>query len=322
MSFTDPLVVRLRETLSPFVSPQSRLLIAVSGGPDSVALAHAMRQLPYPLVLGHVNHQLRPGSFKDAQFVRTLANRWDIPYREARIPVRETLKRTGGSLEEVARELRYAALGKMARRNQCGAIVTAHTLNDQAETVLMNFFRGSGPSGLAGIPARRRLEAGRSSSWLLRPFLKTTRSEILGYLKSHFVKARTDPSNQSLRFTRNFIRHRTLPALEQKFPGLTRRLGNLAQIMSDEELFWSDYLTRGNLPRQVETRKRVHLQVRDLLLEGKAVARRLLRLQLPGATFDDLERLLDVLNVGKSTGPIQLSNGQTVACAGDYLRIS
>src|SRR5258706_3186634 len=129
--------------LKRWLKPGNRLLVAVSGGPDSVALAHFLRGQPYSLIIGHVDHQLRKGSALDARFVKRLAQEWDIPCRVKRMNVKAYAKTHGQGLEEAARTLRYQALAAMAKKSRCGAVVTAHAADDQAETALMNLLRGS-----------------------------------------------------------------------------------------------------------------------------------------------------------------------------------
>lgn len=208
-------------------------MVAVSGGADSVALLHLLKASPYRLYVGHVNHGLRRGAERDARFVAALAERWDLPHAEVSVPVRVYARRTGRSLEEAGRILRYQALGRLARRWRCRAILTAHTADDQIETVLMNVLRGTGPKGLAGMPARRRLAAG-SSVWLLRPLLGVRRGELRNYLTRQKLRWREDPSNRDPSFTRNYLRLAVLPPLEKRFPGVGERLLRMAALFSRE----------------------------------------------------------------------------------------
>src|SRR5258708_3199306 len=120
--------------MEPWLEPGARLLVAVSGGPDSLALAHILLGLPYSLIIGHVDHQLRKGSSGDAHFVERLARQWDIPCEVKRVNVKAYAKVHGLGLEEAARTVRYRELAVMAKKFKCAAVVTAHTANDQAET--------------------------------------------------------------------------------------------------------------------------------------------------------------------------------------------
>jgi len=268
---------RLAKNLKGTVEPGSKLLVAVSGGPDSVALAHLLKKLPYSLVIGHIDHRLRKGSARDARFVAALANQWDIPFAHTVVSVRTFAERHRMGLEEAARMLRYQALSAMARKYRCRFIVTGHTANDQAETVLMNFMRGAGSKGLAGIPPKRLLTR---SIAVIRPLLFAHRSEIMLYLKTNSLPWRTDPTNQDRDFTRNWIRHGLLPHLDKKFPGLSMRLIQMADIFREEEDFWTRL-------SQQKTLKRIDLA--GLFRYHKALVRRKMRLSHPGLSFQDVE---------------------------------
>jgi tRNA(Ile)-lysidine synthase len=209
------------------------VLIAVSGGADSVALFHQLRSLPYRLFVGHVDHALRSDSSKDARFVQRLAAQWDVPCQVAKVSVASFARQKKQTLEEAARTLRYRALGKLATRWKCRAVLTAHTADDQVETVLMNVLRGTGPRGLAGMPYKRPLHAG-SRILLVRPLLDRRRASLRNYLKEHKLEWREDPTNQDPRFTRNYLRLSVLPLLETRFPGVGERLLHMAAIFNSE----------------------------------------------------------------------------------------
>jgi tRNA(Ile)-lysidine synthase len=265
-----------------------------------------LKSSPYRLVIGHVDHRLRRGSPADARFVRALAKAWDIPCVIAPVPVRPFARQKKIGLEEAARELRYRALVRIARERRCVAIVTAHTAGDQAETVLMNFLRGTGPAGLAAIPEVR--PAGLSGKvTLIRPFLRVTRAQIERYLKRHSLHWRIDPSNRSLDFSRNRIRHVTLPYLEKGHPGLAGRLLQSAAIFRTEEAFWHDAMAR-ELPKTVRTGGReITVVLHRLLRYHKAFSRRILRRALPGLTFQDIEQLLTLARSPRPTAWLKLS---------------
>ncbi len=291
--------------LKRWLKPGNRLLVAVSGGPDSVALAHFLRGQPYSLIIGHVDHQLRKGSALDARFVKRLAQEWDIPCRVKRMNVKAYAKTHGQGLEEAARTLRYQALAAMAKKSRCVAVVTAHTADDQAETVLMNFLRGSGPTGMAGMPARRSL----GDAWetiIVRPFLNVKKNQIMRYLESHSLHWRKDPSNAWQLFARNRIRHSTLPYLEKLSPGLSARLLQTADIFRHEENFWGDRLMR-ELPKTVQKDgQRFTVVLPRLLGYHKALSRRILRHVLPGLSFQDIEQVLQLARSPKGTAWLKL----------------
>lgn len=273
----------MESILRSHVPAGSRLLVAVSGGPDSVALLHQLKGLSYDLVVGHVDHRLRPSSRRDAAFVRRLAGTWDIPYLEKRVSVSGWARKHKQGIEEAARNVRYQALAEMAKQTKCTAIVTGHTADDQAETVLMHFLRGTGPAGLAGMPASRDVLPGKELP-ILRPLLVQWRSDVEAYLRRHKLPSRQDPTNANDRFTRNRIRRTVLPYLGRLYPGLRERLVQMADIFREEEDFWAQ-----NDP-VVLTR---------VLGYHKALARRILRRRFPGSSFKVIEQARQVASIKK-----------------------
>ncbi|MHB9133272.1 MAG: tRNA lysidine(34) synthetase TilS [Armatimonadota bacterium] len=209
------------------------LLVAVSGGPDSVALLDILHRWFAPeanlrLAVAHINHGLRDEAKDDASFVEALANHYGIPYYLRQVDVPARVADTGESVEEAARLLRYAALRDIVREIEADRIVTGHTADDQAETVLMRLLRGAGLTGLAGIPARREN--------IVRPLLTVWRNEILAYLNDHELAYRTDLTNYSTDFTRNRIRLELLPRLETEYaPRLRVRLQHLAELARQDD---------------------------------------------------------------------------------------
>jgi tRNA(Ile)-lysidine synthase len=180
--------------------------VAVSGGPDSVALLHALTRLrpEYALELAvcHVHHGLRPEADRDAAFVADLADRLGCPAVVEQVSVRPG---HGRSLEEAARAARYAALDRVAGALGATRVALGHTADDQAETVLMRLLQGAGPRGLAGMPVRR--------GPLIRPLLEIGRATVLAHLEAHGLTWVEDASNRDRRFLRSRIRHELLPWL-------------------------------------------------------------------------------------------------------------
>ena len=296
----------------------ARLLVAVSGGADSVSLLHFLRSQPYSLVVGHVDHRLRKGSARDARFVRRLARDWDLPYKQASVDVAAFSRRRRLGLEEAARDRRYRALAAMARQARCAAIVTAHTANDQAETVLMNFLRGAGPAGLAGMPSVRRSEM-TDLMPVIRPFLGVTKEHVLRYVRRHSLAYRNDPSNRSLRFARNRLRHEVFPYLEKRYPGLQERLAQMADIFAQEEEFWHGRLSQELRKTARKDGKRFTVVLPQLLRYHKALGRRILRHLLPGLSYSDIEQVLTLARSPQRLAWIEFSGGWRVRRRGKTL---
>ncbi|WP_254513934.1 tRNA lysidine(34) synthetase TilS [Anatilimnocola floriformis] len=209
------------------------VVVAVSGGADSVSLACAMSELreqaaPGKLIVAHFNHRLRAAGEDDARFVQELARQLGLP---CEIGVTDQpLEQSGGDgVEAAARTARYAFLLKTAEKSGARYVATAHTADDQAETVLHRVIRGTGLAGLAGIPRVRLLSPAVT---LIRPLLDFSRADVVEYLAARQQTFRLDESNEDPSFTRNRIRHALLPQLAAQYNSNVReallRLGQLA----------------------------------------------------------------------------------------------
>lgn len=203
-----------------------RLLLAVSGGLDSICLAHYFINNRETLGIewlgiAHVHHGLREGTAdRDAKYVEEFARKYGVPFFLKNLDG-DALKAAEGSLEENARDARYEALMDIAEANMC-AIVTAHHAGDQAETMYMRLRRGTTLAGLRGIQNVREN--------IYRPFLNITREELLAYARENRLEWCEDESNENVKFARNFIRHKALPHLEEACPGATEQLCRIAAL--------------------------------------------------------------------------------------------
>ena len=218
--------------------PGARVAVAVSGGADSVCLLHLLMDLRarwnLSLTVIHVNHLLR-GSDSDAdeQYVRDLAARLGL----AAIVEHITLP-SAGNLEQAARDARRAIFRRELDAGRFDRVALAHTLSDQAETVLFRFLRGSYTTGLAGMRPV-------TPEGIVRPLLETSRAEVLDYLQQHGIAWREDRTNQELRFSRNRIRHHLLPALAAEWnPGLSVLLAHHAVLAQEDESYWEAEVDR------------------------------------------------------------------------------
>jgi tRNA(Ile)-lysidine synthase len=243
-SFVRELAKRLLKTIRKRESIRAgdRLAAAVSGGADSVALLCLLlelrAELGIVLSVAHVNHKLRgEESDGDERFVAELARQYDLELHTCDAPV----DGSGGSgIEAAARELRYKFFRQLAREARVTKIATAHTLDDQAETVLMRMFRGAGIRGLSGIHPRIVFEEqGRVFGEVVRPSLGFRRAALLEFLRERGQSWREDSSNRNLAFLRNRVRHRLLPLIVEEFgDAAIEHMGELAEIARAEEEHW------------------------------------------------------------------------------------
>jgi len=227
----SPLAVLIDKFLRTHLPRKTRFLAACSGGPDSVGLVHALAELSIPrglkVEIGHVNHRLRGReSDADQRFVERLGRSVGWKVNVTASPV------TGpGNVEERARDLRHAALARMARQRRSDAILMAHTIGDQAETVFMNLLRGAGLDGLAGMRPVRQDDSLRVT--IARPLLSAERADVRAYAKAK-GGFRTDRSNADPKFFRNYIRINLFDQLDQRSPGFQYRIARLAELIRDE----------------------------------------------------------------------------------------
>jgi tRNA(Ile)-lysidine synthase len=229
---TAPLVSAVRRSLDSvgLLRPGVCVVVALSGGPDSVALTDALikaaRKPGVRVVAAHLDHTLRKDSRDDAQFCEEFCDRMKVRLRSGKEQTSPRATREGG-VEEAARLIRYSFLRRVAREENASAIVLGHTLDDQAETVLMRLVRGSGALGLSAM-----------KPWdgeLLRPLLETRRAAVLAHLSAHRLPYRKDPTNDDTTFLRNRVRHDLIPLLEKKFnPNIAEALGRTARTLAEE----------------------------------------------------------------------------------------
>jgi tRNA(Ile)-lysidine synthase len=213
------------------------VIVGVSGGPDSLCLMESLRQAGYPLIVAYFDHKLRVDSHLDARMVEKTAARLMIPCIVDGADVRRHAEEHKLSVEEAARELRYGFLFDLARRRNAQAVAVGHTADDQVETVLMHFLRGSGIDGLKGMPHRVVIKTFDPGIPIVRPLLGFWREETVVYCAVNGLRARYDASNDSLNFLRNRIRHLLIPNLETYNPKFREAILRMSQLMKDDHAF-------------------------------------------------------------------------------------
>ena len=328
---------KVQETLNKFeiLSPGDRVLVAVSGGPDSVALLHVLydlrEEMELRLEVAHLQHGIRGAEAQeDAQFMAKLAAKLGLPFHLKEVNLRQIKSAAGkGNLEALARAERYRFFAAVARERNLGKIATAHTQDDQAETVLMWLLRGSGLKGLGGIPRTHELDGtnihSASSPVVIRPLLDVSRAEIEKYLNENHLTFRLDRSNQDLSFLRNWIRLKLIPQLKEKMDrNLPSRLAQQAELIREE-----DDLLDGLAHAAInEIRTAEGINRGSLLKHSKAMQRRLLRLwiqamrgHLRGLDFQHIEALLDLIRDGPPQGRLSIPGGWQLVKEYETLRL-
>lgn len=229
---------KIRKTIEEFrmLGRGDRIVVAVSGGIDSVALLHALTGLAVEyrlfIVVAHLNHCLRGReSDRDEVFAKRFAEKLGVKFVCERVDARLFLKK-GGSLQDIAREARYSFFDRIAKRYKADRIATGHNMDDQAETVLMKFLKGAGLGGLCGIP--------KVKGKYIRPLINITRKEIEEYAEGCRLKFVKDSSNKSAKYLRNRIRLKLIPILEEYNPSLKKDLARLSRILERDDLYLND----------------------------------------------------------------------------------
>ena len=302
MTFGPEVLLERLDALESAANKPHRYVIALSGGLDSTVLAHALmvtrERHGKSLLAVHVDHRLHPESARWNEYCRRLADTLGIEYLAETVTVDA---RSGGGLEAAAREARYAALARHVGDGDW--LLSAHHRNDQAETLLLNLMRGSGPAGIAGIGLITAFAAG----WLVRPLIDVSRDALEAYAAAQELSWVEDPSNKDLRFDRNYLRHDVLPALEQRWPGVVERLARSADLAA-EAATMLDQLAARDLHEIGDAAARIDIE--GLLGLSGARQRNLLRhavrsagLPLPGAA--PLAAILDdVLQAREDAQPV------------------
>ena len=233
MGLTDKFKDMIRECIERFLEKEqiprdARFIVAVSGGADSISLLHAMKYMNLRILALHCNFALRgKESDMDEQFVKRFCDSYGIAHSVRKFDTKGYAKEHGLSIEMAARELRYAWFHEMKAKKRMDYIVVAHHADDLAETVLINFCRGTGIKGLTGIKP--------VNGDVLRPLLECSRADILQYIADHQLGYRTDSTNNSLDYMRNRIRHQVIPVLKDINPSLLTTVAENCEALKETE---------------------------------------------------------------------------------------
>ncbi len=311
----------VRETLSAhrMFSRGDSVLVAVSGGPDSVALAHVLLTLTkeYSLrpAIAHLNHCLRgPDSDRDAEFVNALARQLGVPVYAERKDVLAFQRSRRLSLEEAGRKVRYDFYDAVAARYGFNKIALGHHSDDNAELMLINLLRGSGPLGLSGIAPVR-------GDKIVRPLIRLRRSEIIDYLAEKKLPYVTDASNTDPAFRRNKIRHHLIPQLQTGYnPKIIETLNRLGEIIRAEDQ-WLDEALEPVFKQCISSRadRKISLALDDFNRLAWAVKRRVIRKAILSVKKDlkrisllHVDAVLHLVEKGRVTGRLNLPDGVLV----------
>ena len=291
------------------------ILCAVSGGRDSMCLLHYLYQLGqernFAVAAAHLNHLMRPTAERDVKFVRDFCAAYGIPFYTEAVPVCEKAKEWNVTVEELGRRARYDFLERTASAIGADRIATAHHRRDQAETVLLNLLRGTGPEGLGGIPPVR--------GKYIRPLLNTSRDEIENYLLAYGIGHIEDETNQSRDYARNRLRLDIWPMLETLHGGMEENIVRCAEIVRSENA-GLDELAGRYLPETGAEIACDVLQQASPALQGRILRQLIARLpagkkDVGAVHIESLKRLC----AGKGT--LSLPNGMAAQCDGRKLRL-
>ena len=321
--FGDFLRIDLKTT------PSEALVVGVSGGPDSLCLLDLLHQAGYSVIVAHLDHGLRPESADEARGVGLIADSLGVPFVS---DVRIVKESPGSSNEEVARNARYEFLFQQAAEYGAQAVVVGHNADDQAETILMHLLRGSGLDGLKGMRPFSLPNPWSNKIPLLRPLLKTWRTEIEEYCQQRGLEPYQDSSNANTKFFRNRLRHELIPLLDDYVPGVAKRLWQMADVLAEDQAVLEEIVAAAkNQSLHARESGYVSFDARVLRYQPLAIQRRLirwavtqLRSEIRDLDFAAVERALTPLTTLKPVTPKQLdlSLGLRAFSEGDLLYIA
>ncbi len=288
------------------VSRGDKILLAVSGGVDSIAMLDIINELAfvhdYRLHIAHFNHRLRGKQAQlDAEFVRERAAAYALPCYVGEAPVREYASRAKISIETAARDMRYRFMDQVARKTMVNQVATAHTIDDTAETMLINLFRGSGLTGLSGIPVRRRFNKDAN---VIRPLFDIRKDDLVAYAEFRGLTWREDDSNSLMLYTRNKIRLDLLPRLQEQFnPAIIEVLNRTARLLRGADRAITQMVEK-SVQRIVRTKShsRIALAISALRIHSNFLQGELLQkiiqkqFRVPPLSIDMVDRIIQLID--------------------------
>ncbi|MCL4491868.1 MAG: tRNA lysidine(34) synthetase TilS [Nitrospirae bacterium] len=305
------IIEKIKSTIKKYamLSGGDRVLVGLSGGPDSVCLLKMLNELKteygIELFAAYIDHGLRPAETPvEIDFCKRLCAPLGISLSIEAIDVKSLVRERGLNKQEAARELRYGTLDALSSGINANKIALGHNADDQAETVLMRLVRGAGLSGISGIPPVRRLASGRH---IIRPLIEVERPEIEGFLCGNGTTSLTDSSNLQDHYLRNRIRHTIMPAVKSLNKNAVKAIARASDIFRDDERYF-ELLTTKTLMRMIsrKTDSSVELFLAPMETMEKVILRRLLRRALDetkslrGISFVHIEDIVNLVRSGRS----------------------
>jgi tRNA(Ile)-lysidine synthase len=309
--FTDKVIATCRRY--SMIKGGEHILVGLSGGPDSVCLLSVLQRVREQFKLRmsalYIDHGLRPGETeKETEFCRNLCSGLSIPFIAKGIGIRSYAKEQKLNIQEAARQLRYRTFDEAALEINARLIALGHTADDQAETLLMRLFRGSGPTGLAGIPPVR--------NHIIRPLIEVRRKEIEDFLETERIPYIVDSSNLKEDYLRNKIRRSLMPIMQEYNPDIIGTLSKTALIFRDEERYFEILVTK-TLMKMIsrKTGSRIELFLAPFEIMDKVLMRKVLRRAidathgLRGISFIHIEDIIELIKQGKPGDRLFLPKG-------------
>ena len=306
MDITEKVYKTIRE--NELIEKGDTVIIGVSGGPDSMTLLNILinlkDKLSYNIVVAHINHGLRKEADEETKYVDEFCKKRNIPFYVKKANVKELAKEQKIGTEEAGRKLRYDFFEEVAKEVKANKIATAHTANDNAETVLMNIMRGSGTSGLKGIEPKR-------NNKYIRPLIKCMRSEIEKYCDEQNLKPKEDKTNKENIYTRNKIRNILIPMLIDEFnPNIITALNRMSEIAKEEDEYmqkkveeaYKDIVIKENLRNEDnQTEDSIELDLKKFNKEESVIKNRLVLYTIKKltGTSQNIEKIhiTDIINL-------------------------